>query len=113
MKKVLWVVLAALLLVSCGKAVTAEPEKPLELTAKNIAGKWVLEGDSSVWYEFKADGTYNSNKENNKQYSLDKTKQEISIYEYDADAEKYVNAVRQIIVYKTHLLLSNKKYVKQ
>lgn len=43
-----------LLLVSCGSPV--KPETPLELNVDNLKGKWVLEGDNTKWYEFKADG---------------------------------------------------------
>lgn len=60
MQKVLWAVLAVLLLVSCGSPVTAAPEKPLPLTVGNLEGKWVRESDG-VWYDFKVDKTFTSN----------------------------------------------------
>ena len=67
MKKKLFVfvVLSMVVLFSaCKPAVkggdTSNSETPLELTAANLAGKWVLESDSSKWYEFKKDGTYSA-----------------------------------------------------
>ena len=65
MKKKLFVfVVLAMVLVACKPAVkggdTSNSETPLELTAANLAGKWVLEGDSSKWYEFKEDKTFTS-----------------------------------------------------
>ena len=65
MKKKLFVfVVLARVLVACKPAVkggdTSNSETPLELTAANLAGKWVLEGDSSKWYEFKEDKTFTS-----------------------------------------------------
>ena len=62
MKKKLFVfVVLAMVLVACNPAVkggdTSNSETPLELTVANLAGKWVLEGDSTKWYEFKADGS--------------------------------------------------------
>ena len=65
MKKKLFVfVVLSMVLVACKPAVkggdTSNSETPLELTAANLAGKWVLEGDSSKWYEFKEDKTFTS-----------------------------------------------------
>ena len=65
MKKKLFVfVVLAMVLVACKPAVkgggTSNSETPLELTAANLAGRWVLEGDSSKWYEFKKDKTFTS-----------------------------------------------------
>ena len=52
MKKKLFVfVVLAMVLVACNPAVkggdTSNSETPLELTVANLAGRWVLEGDSS------------------------------------------------------------------
>ncbi len=111
MKKVLWVVLAALLLVSCGRPVTSEPEKPLELTAKNIEGKWVLEGGTE-WFEFFTTGKYNSNKENQKDFSLDTANNKITLH-YTSSFGEDTTIERDIVVYKSYFIYTSKKYIKK
>lgn len=108
MKKVLW---AVLLLVSCGSPVTAAPEKPLELTAKNIEGKWVLEGGAE-WFEFFTTGKYNSNKENQKDFSLDTANNKITLH-YTSSFGEDTTIERDIVVYKSYFIYTSKKYIKK
>lgn len=115
MKKVLWAALAVLLAVSCGKAVTAEPEKPLELTAKNIEGKWVLEGDSSVWFEFKSDKTY-TKYENNSLVDFDGKFEILDKETIKRDWKNKLSVARtdtaKLTLYSNYFIFYNAKYKK-
>lgn len=107
MKKFILAVLAVLLLVSCGKAVTAEPEKPLELTVDNLEGKWVREGDNS-WVEYKTDNNFSTS-----QYSGTFTIEgNIIKWSYTAGGRSRT-AEKKTVLYKTYAFFNNDKYIKQ
>lgn len=108
MKKVLWVVLAALLLVSCGKAVTAEPEKPLELTVDNLEGKWEEENNSTLWRKFTKEGKYITSDNTNGTFEIIDSKTIKCKWKNPApfpDGEKNYT----VIVYKNYIILDNVK----
>ena len=116
MKKKLFVfVVLAMVLVACKPAVkggdTSNSETPLELTAANLAGKWVLEGDSSKWYEFKADGTYSSDKETQKGFTVDTLNKKITMHVTNFWGEDST-MTKDIVLYKTHFIFNLKKYIK-
>ena len=116
MKKKLFVfVVLAMLLVACKPAVkggdTSNSETPLELTAANLAGKWVLDSDSTKWYEFKADGTYSSDKETQKGFTVDTLNKKITMHVTNFWGEDST-MTKDIVLYKTHFIFNLKKYIK-
>ena len=112
MQKVLWAVLAVLLLVSCGSPVKAEPEKPLELTVDNLEGKWVLEDDSSVWYDFKVDKTFTSNEVDASQNGTLKIVNDKVILSRTVHGVTGQYATLECKVYRTYLIINEKKFNK-
>ena len=114
MKKKLFVfVVLAMVLVACKPAVkgsdTSNSETPLELTAANLAGKWVLESDSSKWYEFKKDGTY-TRKDVYYPYSITGDKVNLK---YKDGFNNMQNITKKIVLYKSYLIIETAKYIKQ
>ena len=109
MKKKLFVfVVLAMVLVACKPAVkggdTSNSETPLELTAANLAGKWVLEGDSSKWYEFKKDGTAIANiagTPRNRYYKIISNKVQL----YTDSSLSIADDPLQIKIYKQYCLI--------
>ena len=118
MKKKLFVfVVLAMVLVACKPAVkggdTSNSEIPLELTAENLAGKWVLEGDSTKWYEFKADKTFTSDTvttTNNGTFEFEDGKLQLYMVSFGVKG-KYSNRM-SITIYKKHIVIDNKKYLR-
>jgi len=114
MKKKLFVfVVLAMVLVACKPAVkgggTSNSETPLELTAANLAGRWVLEGDSSKWYEFKTDWTY-TRKDVYYPYSITGDKVNLK---YKDGFNNMQNVTKKIVLYKSYLIIETAKYIKQ
>ena len=109
MKKKLFVfVVLAMVLVACKPAVkgsdTSNSETPLELTAANLAGKWVLESDSSKWYEFKKDGTAIANiagTPRNRYYKIISNKVQL----YTDSSLSIADDPLQIKIYKQYCLI--------
>ena len=111
MKKKLFVfVVLAMVLVACNPAVKGG-ETPLELTVANLAGKWVLESDSSKWYEFKTDGTYSSDKDTQKGFTVDTLNKKITMHVTNFWGEDST-MTKDIVLYKTHFIFNLKKYIK-
>ena len=124
MKKKLFVfvVLAMVVLFSaCKPAVkggdTSNSETPLELTADNLAGKWVLESDSTKWYEFKADGTYSAyigTSSTNYTYHFEITDNKALLYDIRiSDNRKVTGDTLKIELYRNRCLINSKKYNRQ
>ena len=116
MKKKLFVfVVLAMVLVACKPAVkggdTSNSETPLELTVANLAGRWVLESDSSKWYEFKKDGTYSSDKDTQKGFTVDTLNKKITMHVTNFWGEDST-MTKDIVLYKTHFIFNLKKYIK-
>ena len=114
MKKKLFVfVVLSMVLVACNPAVkggdTSNSETPLALTADNLAGRWVLESDSSKWYEFKADGTY-TRKDVYYPYSITGDKVNLK---YKDGFNNMQNITKKIVLYKSYLIIETAKYIKQ
>lgn len=113
MKRILWAALAVLLLVSCGSPVTAAPEKPLELSVDNLKGKWVLEGDSSVWYDFKVDGEFScTDASNSSCTNFEIIDNKVKPYKLKSSKKYYGNELT-IVVYKNKIILNSKQYIRQ
>ena len=114
MKKKLFVfVVLSMVLVACNPAVkggdTSNSETPLALTADNLAGRWVLESDSSKWYEFKADGTY-TRKDVYYPYSITGDKVNLK---YKDGFNNMQNITKKIVLYKSYLIIETAKCIKQ
>ena len=111
MKKKLFVfvVLSMVVLFSaCKPAVkggdTSNSETPLELTAANLAGKWVLDSDSTKWYEFKKDGTAIANiagTPRNRYYKIISNKVQL----YTDSSLSIADDPLQIKIYKQYCLI--------
>ena len=79
-------------------------ETPLELTAENLAGRWVLESDSSKWYEFKDDGTAIANiagTPRNRYYKIISNKVQL----YTDSSLSIADDPLQIKIYKQYCLI--------
>ena len=123
MKKKLFVfVVLAMLLVACNPAVkggdTSNSETPLALTADNLAGKWVLESDSSKWYEFKTDGTYSAYIGTTSADSVYRFEividNKVSLYKLrTSDNRKFTGDTLKIELYRNRCLINSKKYNRQ
>ena len=114
MKKKLFVfVVLAMVLVACKPAVkggdTSNSETPLELTAENLAGRWVLESNNNVWVEF--DVSMNcKNPVEVGTYSIVDSK---TIQATWKDVLNIVTVIKHnIAIYKNYIVLNNDKYVK-
>ena len=114
MKKKLFVfVVLAMVLVACNPAVkggdTSNSETPLELTAANLAGRWVLESNNNVWVEF--DVSMNcKNPVEVGTYSIVDSK---TIQATWKDVLNIVTVIKHnIAIYKNYIVLNNDKYVK-
>jgi len=123
MKKKLFVfVVLAMVLVACNPAVkggdTSNSETPLELTAANLAGKWVLESDSTKWYEFKTDGTYSAYIGTTSADSVYRFEividNKVSLYKLrTSDNRKFTGDTLKIELYRNRCLINSKKYNRQ
>ena len=114
MKKKLFIfVVLSMVLVACKPAVkggdTSNSETPLELTVANLAGRWVLESDSTKWYEFKEDGTY-TRKDVYYPYSI--TGDQVNL-KYKDGFNNMQNVTKKIVLYKSYLIIETAKYIKQ
>ena len=114
MKKKLFVFgVLAMVLVACNPAVkggdTSNSETPLELTAANLAGRWVLESNNNVWVEF--DVSMNcKNPVEVGTYSIVDSK---TIQATWKDGLNIVTVIKHnIAIYKNYIVLNNDKYVK-
>ena len=111
MKKKLFVFVV--LFSACNPAVkggdTSNSETPLELTAENLAGRWVLESDSTKWYEFKEDWTY-TRKDVYYPYSITGDKVNLK---YKDGFNNMQNVTKKIVLYKSYLIIETAKYIKQ
>ena len=114
MKKKLFVFgVLAMVLVACKPAVkggdTSNSETPLELTAANLAGRWVLESNNNVWVEF--DVSMNcKNPVEVGTYSIVDSK---TIQATWKDVLNIVTVIKHnIAIYKNYIVLNNDKYVK-
>ena len=114
MKKKLFVFgVLAMVLVACNPAVkggdTSNSETPLELTAANLAGRWVLESNNNVWVEF--DVSMNcKNPVEVGTYSIVDSK---TIQATWKDVLNIVTVIKHnIAIYKNYIVLNNDKYVK-
>ena len=109
MKKKLFIfVVLSMVLVACKPAVkgggTSNSETPLELTAANLAGRWVLESDSSKWYEFKDDGSAIANiagTPRNRYYKIISNKVQL----YTDSSLSIADDLLQIKIYKQYCLI--------
>ena len=119
MKKKLFVfVVLAMVLVACKPAVkgadTSNSETPLELTAENLAGKWVLESDSTKWYEFKKDKTFTSDTvttTNNGTFEFEDGK--LQLYKTTQLAGKgQLDNAKTITIYTSYIVIDSSKYIK-
>ena len=114
-KLFIFVVLAMVLFSACKPAVkggdTSNSETPLELTVANLAGRWVLDSDSSKWYEFKKNGTYSSDKETQKGFTVDTLNKKITMHVTNFWGEDST-MTKDIVLYKTHFTFNLKKYIK-
>ena len=122
MKKKLFVfVVLSMALVACKPAVkgggTSNSETPLELTAANLAGRWVLESDSTKWYEFKKDGTYSAyigTSSTNYTYHFEIIDNKALLYDIRiSDNRKVTGDTLKIELYRNRCLISSKKYNRQ
>lgn len=122
MKKKLFVfVVLSMVLVACKPAVkggdTSNSETPLELTAANLAGKWVLESDSTKWYEFKANGTYTAyigTSSTNYTYHFEIIDNKALLYDIRvSDNRKATGDTLKIELYRNRCLINSKKYNRQ
>ena len=122
MKKKLFVfVVLAMVLVACNPAVkggdTSNSETPLELTAANLAGRWVLESDSTKWYEFKADGTYSAyigTSGTNYTYHFEIIDNKVLLYDIRISNNlKFTGDTLKIELYRNRCLINSKKYNRQ
>ena len=123
MKKKLFVFgVLAMVLVACKPAVrggdTSNSETPLELTAANLAGKWVLESDSTKWYEFKEDGTYSAYIGTTSADSVYRFEividNKVSLYKLrTSDNRKFTGDTLKIELYSNKCLINSKKYNRQ
>ena len=119
MKKKLFVfVVLSMVLVACKPAVkggdTSNSETPLELTAANLAGKWVLEDDSTKWYEFKKDKTFTSDTvttTNNGTFEFEDGK--LQLYKTTQLAGKgQLDNAKTITIYTSYIVIDSSKYIK-
>ena len=119
MKKKLFVfVVLAMVLVACKPAVkggdTSNSETPLELTVANLAGRWVLESDSSKWYEFKEDKTFTSDTvttTNNGTFEFEDGK--LQLYKTTQLAGKgQLDNAKTITIYTSYIVIDSSKYIK-
>ena len=97
-------VLAMVVLFSACKPAVKGGETPLELTAENLAGRWVLESDSSKWYEFKDDGTAIANiagTPRNRYYKIISNKVQL----YTDSSLSIADDPLQIKIYKQYCLI--------
>ena len=122
MKKKLFVfVVLSMVLVACKPAVkggdTSNSETPLELTAANLAGRWVLEDDSTKWYEFKEDGTYTAyigTSSTNYTYHFEIIDNKALLYDIRiSDNRKATGDTLKIELYRNRCLINSKKYNRQ
>ena len=123
MKKKLFVfvVLSLVLFSACKPAVkggdTSNSEIPLELTAANLAGRWVLEDDSTKWYEFKEDGTYTAyigTSSTNYTYHFEIIDNKALLYDIRiSDNRKATGDTLKIELYRNRCLINSKKYNRQ
>ena len=114
MKKKLFVfVVLAMVLVACKPAVKGG-ETPLELTVDNLAGKWVLDSDSTKWYEFKADKTFTSDNvttTNNGTFEFEDGK--LQLYKTTQLAGKgQLDNAKTITIYTSYIVIDSSKYIK-
>ena len=114
MKKKLFVfVVLAMVLVACNPAVKGG-ETPLELTVANLAGRWVLESDSSKWYEFKEDKTFTSDTvttTNNGTFEFEDGK--LQLYKTTQLAGKgQLDNAKTITIYTSYIVIDSSKYIK-
>ena len=114
MKKKLFVfVVLAMVLVACKPAVKGG-ETPLELTVDNLAGKWVLDSDSTKWYEFKADKTFTSDTvttTNNGTFEFEDGK--LQLYKTTQLAGKgQLDNAKTITIYTSYIVIDSSKYIK-
>ena len=115
MKKKLFVFVV---LVACKPAVkggdTSNSETPLELTVDNLAGKWVLEDDSTKWYEFKKDKTFTSDTvttTNNGTFEFEDGK--LQLYKTTQLAGKgQLDNAKTITIYTSYIVIDSSKYIK-
>ena len=119
MKKKLFVfVVLSMVLVACKPAVkggdTSNSETPLELTVDNLAGKWVLEDDSTKWYEFKKDKTFTSDTvttTNNGTFEFEDGK--LQLYKTTQLAGKgQLDNAKTITIYTSYIVIDSSKYIK-
>ena len=107
-----------MVLVACNPAVkggdTSNSETPLELTAANLAGKWVLDSDSTKWYEFKADKTFTSDTvttTNNGTFEFEDGK--LQLYKTTQLAGKgQLDNAKTITIYTSYIVIDSSKYIK-
>ena len=108
MKKVLWAVLAVLLLVSCGGPVKAEPETSLELKVENLEGKWVLEGGIES-YLFNGN-TYTRSGGIPCSYEI--LNEKIN-FKYKDGFGNEQDDIKTVFLYRSYILIDGNKYIKQ
>ena len=93
---------------------TSNSETPLALTADNLAGKWVLESDSSKWYEFKEDKTFTSDTvttTNNGTFEFEDGK--LQLYKTTQLAGKgQLDNAKTITIYTSYIVIDSYKYIK-
>lgn len=112
MKKIFGLVLVLVVaLVGCKQGNKVDPNAPLELTVENLAGKWVLESDTNVFWSFSGNNYSNSDGDSGT-YTIT-GKDNILVEWYDSFLNKNESKDFPIIVYKTYMLFNNDKYIKQ
>ena len=118
MKKKLFVfVVLAMVLFSACKPAVKGGETPLELTAANLVGKWVLESDSTKWYEFKDDGSAIENRAGtprNRYYKIISNK--VQLYTDSsfsiAGLTLHINIYKQYCLIKRNAITNEARYNK-
>ena len=112
MKKKLFVfVVLSMVLVACKPAVkggdTSNSETPLELTAANLAGKWVSTKRAGIWFQFTDDNRYTNSDVSNGTFTIINNKT-IKLNWVDAlgASQKEYNTT----VYKDYIVLNNERF---
>lgn len=84
----------------------------LALTKENLAGKWVLEGDSTKWYKFKSDGTYTSDVVDASQTGTFKIENgQVKLWR-DVHSVHGLFETLNVVAYKNHLTVNSKRFNK-
>lgn len=112
MKKLLALSLVVLLaLTACPHNNKIDPNAPLELTVENLAGKWVKESNTTVYWSFTGNNFTNSSGDTGT-YTI--TGQDKILVEwYDSFFDQNESKEYPVIVFKTYIIFNSNKYIKE